>query len=581
MPREEREAAAARIAALAKQQAEIRRREAALLTSQEVEAETPEDSTADLSENHVGQIMNDQTKSSEEKITAIVDYLTAEGDDFLTARAHFSEFESYFIYLQSERTKAGVKGIEELIEEARSSIKPEIEKIVKDFLVVQQSADESYRLLEVMREARLKGETIDQIGAAIKANDYLIFQIKELSEALERREKNEKRQQDILDAKLKEEEDSRKGFKNAIVRKLLGPDKNIQAAIALAQEELSKARQDLEKGRAELAEKEKQRRNDLEAGPLTILRTIDATEKSFSDNIVHTAETSLDMIEGTASAIARVLKRINYGEEQVRKTILKLAQGQVQEVILKSILDRVKDVTEKQVNDVDRNLGLIDGQLTDSGKTEPELVLLRVDRVDVAQKHHAGRGYLEALNNMQGNFKSVVAEGVASQSRADMNSAVFQAEKDFVGCLGNETLPALACSLHSILLMKLAQQNGEISMSIDEVTRRARKVARSGLDGLTCTQDELHKKEVDRMNEAIAALDAAHEITAKGIENSIKHAAERDLLFAELGEAAEDLKILLGNADRIRGGGMAVPTRPERHADGSATAAKLGSPRAD
>ncbi len=265
-----------------------------------------------VANNQFYKIISDVAKSNDQKIQEIAKYLTTENNDYDLSRQRFAEFEAYFNYVQGQNMELDVQGIESLMKELKSALKPEVEKIVADVIEVQKGVEQSRRLLEALRAARIEDKTIDQISAAMKLNEKITAEMKDISETLDGLAETEKKKQDVLVNKQEEEKQSKVGFKNRVARLFYGPDKEIANDIDNLNEQIAVLRAEIEANQQELKDKGVQRDEHLESGPLVILRGMDATEKSFSDNLVTTAERSIELIERAKRSIQILLKRTAY-----------------------------------------------------------------------------------------------------------------------------------------------------------------------------------------------------------------------------------------------------------------------------
>jgi hypothetical protein len=504
-----------------------------------------------MKNNAVYQIMNKTSLAGDEQIAAIAKYLTVENDDYASARKRFAEFQAYFNHVQSEGMKLDMKGLERLIEEVQSALKPEVEKIVNDVIAVQKGVDESKKLLEVMRAARLEGKSIEQIKQAMDINDQVLKEIKALSDMLAQLHQTEEYRKTALNERLDAKLTSEKGFWNGIVRSFRGPDKKIAAAIEDAQQRLQGVQSDIETSNKDLQTKQTERNTNLESGPLVILRSIDATDNGFAENIVATANNSLDLIRGASTSVQRLLKRMAYSKSQAMSISDSIARAEVREAILEGAVQRVSKISHDQSENIKQRLTAQDDKL---GATEDmvEKAALNAERVSIAELQKTALAYEEDIKRTHANFAMTTANSVEAQSRAGGFYNLLLAQEDMLQQVAARTLPETARALRMGLEVNVGMQTTELASSISAVTRRAIEIGKQSYVDLATTQDELRAADLKIMQDAIDALTAAQDSVVNAAEATVKHSGERGNLTGSLSKATSGLRELLEQFDDIR-----------------------------
>jgi len=539
------EAAKRKLAELKKGSA---KKETQQLEQEELSGENVVAVNADIADNEAYKIITSSELSTAQKIEGISRFLVAKDGNYEEARLHYAEFEAYFNYSQSQNMQINVQGIQRLIKEIDSALKPEIERIIRDVLEVQKGVDDAKRLLEVLRSARIEGKTIDEIKEALQQNDALVSNISALKLRLEEMVSKKSLQEEFL----KEKEEAKTASDKKFLRKLLGPDKNLVLAVELAIQYLDEAKAQVEAVEGQVKNMESERNEKLESGPLLILRSIDATEKSFSDSIVATAKASLALIEGASKSTQTLLARTAYSEATAREINQNIAEAEVRQTILKGAIEQVSQRNKEETAKIKKELEEKDAQIGASQKGEVQFAVLNAERVDIDQQLNNALDYQEVLNQVETNFSVIAAGAVEARGSANQLASLIHTEKELLKRLGTEALPATTLALRTVLEISVAQQNSEMAVAIGAITERARSTGKDGLASLIATQQELHAQKIKDMDHAIAALSAAELAVVERIESTIAEGAETRERMTSLSDVASGLQAALGELNEIR-----------------------------
>jgi hypothetical protein len=355
----------------------------------------------------------------------------------------------------------------------------------------------------------------------------------------------------MLAAKEEAKTASEKGLVNGCKR-LFGPDKKIAAAIELAQENLEAIKAEMADFQKQLEVKNAERNQNLESGPLLILRSVDATEKSFSDSIVATAKNSLKLIEGATRSIQILLSRTAYSEATAREINHNIAEAEVRQTILKGAIQQVSRTTMAQTVNIKADLDAKDAEIATAQKGDVQFAVLQAERVDVDQRYNGALDYQEVLNQTETNFEVIAAGNVEAKSRANQLAALIHTEKELLKRLGTEALPATTLALRTVLETSVAQQNSEMAVAIGAITERARSTGKEGLRTLIGAQEELHTQKIKDMDRAIQALADAEETVVQRIETTVGEGAETRERMKSLIDVAGGLQAALGELNEIR-----------------------------
>lgn len=534
--------------------------------SVEVESQKEEQAQIDISENPVFKIMSDPSKSQQEMIEELVEFLTAKEGDYAAARENFVKFEEYFAYRQSESIETDIKGIEELIEEVRDAIKPEIDAIVKDITKVQDGVGSARSMLTVIREARVNNKTIESIRAALAENDRLLETIKGLETDLARYQRHQASAQANLDQALKDKETSETGKWNGMVRGVFGPNKKIAAAITVAQADFERAAESITRTQSQIDNNRAQRDESLENGPLTILRSIDATEENFSDNLIDTANSSLDLLRGSIQSVTRLTARTGYSDKAALAIKEKIEKAMIEQATLSGALQLVAKNTNSQSAEYTEELEALDAKINemlDKDPNDARKPLEETKRMKLANTHKDSQSYEEQVNGMLSNFKLVEANNTEASTGVGQLSSLVQSQKKLLIGLSTEALPATSAALRLTLEQVVVQQTGESALAVAQVTKRAHEVGADSMKDLTAAHDTLHGVDVQQMSNAIDALKKVEDLMVDRIKASLDQSKETGELMGRLQDVVGDLSKTTEAYQKIHVAGTAIrPRKP-------------------
>ena len=430
----------------------------------------------DISGNPIHQIIEDGSLDNDAKIQKIADYLTAEASDYPEARKHFAEFEAYCAYTQSESMKIDVKGIEKLIEEVKGSLKPEVEKIAANLTQVQTGILTSKDLLNVLHEARSRGQTLEELTSAYRENEALVAQLAALQLKVSNRTKGEEALKIERDTAEQSKRASESGFMNSLTRALTGPDKGIAAAIAYLETQLASTGKEIALTAEEKDRVTAERDQKLESGPLRILRTVDATEKGFSENLVNTANACLQLITDSTSSVQRLIQRTAFSDEQARLMNDAIAKAAFRELILKKSVVHVMDATRQQAQGLLSSLKQTNEDVTRVQAEGRSTTELEVKQIQLEQQSTAAKDYEDLLGRTAMQFDVATANSAGAQAQAQQLSALIQQEKDVLKGMSGEALPTTTRALRLTLNQALALHTHEISSTVNDLIQKARQI---------------------------------------------------------------------------------------------------------
>jgi len=495
----------------------------------------------DISSNPIHVIMEDGSLSNDEKIEKIAGYLTAEQNDYPEARRRFAEFEAYYAHTQSENMKIDVKGIERLLEELRNSLKPEVEKIARDLSDVQTKVQDAKKKLEVLREARKQGKSLEELTAAFRENESLLAQIAAAQKTLDQLAKKEESLISDLATANQRKKESESGFLNSLARTFSGPDKVIAATIQSIETRLHGAAEEITRTAGQKQAIEASRDQKLEIGPLLILRAVDATEKGYSDDLIQAAESGLSLVNGAAQAVGRLIHRNAFSVEQARVINLAISRSAVSELIIKKAIEIVTEKTHDQGLQLEQQLTANVASIKETAASGESTTELEVQKLDLDQKHRGATEYVDILGRTSMQFDKAAANSTGAQAQAEQLAELLQQEKEVLIGMASEALPTTTRALRLTLNQALALHAHELGSTVHELIQKAQELNSDSMKQLVDTQSDLHKQEIAKIEEAMKALDESAELMTKQVEANVEAAAERMQKMAELRDAAEGL----------------------------------------
>lgn len=533
----------------------------------------------DLSTNEVAKIMSDMSLSDEGRAKKLVDFLACTNGDYIEAKNRFTAFKAWFAVQQSEGVEASIKAMEDLIAEVKEAQRPLIEMIVGNLGDVQKSIDVSTRLLEVIRKARLDGKTIEQIGAAFRENQALVENIENLEKDVPAREGAIERAEKRRDSAMEDDAKSRKGFFKALARTLTGPDKDLVARLKYAEELVANAKKDLEKLRDDIAAAQKKRNTSLEEGPMMILRTLDASEKSFSENLIATATHSIALLRQIAAALTPIIVRTDRGEMDAERTLKTLGNVTARDELLCGVLNKVADVTGEQTAKMAEEIAAKDGEIATTSDAV-DLALKKSDRTKMVESRESALGYENGLKDMVMRFGSILSNDAILKDRANHGLRLLQTQKKLFEQLATEALPATASALQASLLEARAMQVGEQGLAIHAVTEAGQEMGGKSLGSVLKSTQEIHGAGVAHANKLIATLEEAKKTVAEQIKMTLEQGSTDRKLGARLTKLAGELGELSSTSIEVRTR-MAGPAAPAAANDDAAGPGRPAKVRAD
>jgi hypothetical protein len=533
--------------------------------------------TFDIANNTVAKIMDRGDLSDKGKLEAIVEFLHAKDENYNVAQKHFSEFEVYFTYEQSRRTQVSERNIQRLMDELEDGTKSTIEKILRDFAVVNMGAGNIKKLLTVMEKARVDGKTVEVLTEAYRLNEKLLAEISELRALLVTQQREEtvgNQTQTRLQATKKQRDES---FLNPLLR-LFGSEERLDESLYYSNRSLETVKFKIEKFERNLTLKESQRDKKLEDGELTILRSVDATEGGFTNQILQTAKDSLDLIKGTRESIERLLAANAKSRAASRDITTTLSTTTGREVILKGALQVVAKETRLQGETLATTVEKLAAEKAEAAGDDALMTLVTVELDKATQTDKGALDYERILETKVVSFEMLASENVAAEARAQQFATLVESHHELLSNLQQQALPVTANALEMGLQQGVALRDGLLSAGVRDATKQAQAIFGSNLEAATAAQSRLEAENLEQMRAAIAALGQAQILISTRTDKAIEHGLASMDLVKRVTASAEGVRAAMSDFQKVDSAlgshdGSAAPDAPEAPAEAGPAAA--------
>ena len=491
------------------------------------QADVSTDVIFDIEHNEIARIAENAEQSIETRLKNIAELLsageTSEGLDFATAQQRFATFEAYLAALQGRVTAVNKGAIQKLIDDLQKSQKSQVEKIVGKVIEVQTGSDRIRDLLKVFRESRIRGKTIDDISAAMKLNDQLKQQIESLDRQIAQLAALKPVQQASVTREETREAESKSGFGGWLARKVNGPDAEIASALRQARSTLATTIDNIERTQKELDAQKGQYDSQLETGDLRILRTIEVTEKSFSQEVIANAERSLALITGIETSVSLLLADTLNDRSNSDHINDELAKNTGSQTVLRGALQIVADATHTQNIGVKAKLDAVQLEIAGLGETDPQKYVKEAERDMLSAQYSDGLKYETAVKSKVATLQLIGQDNETAGGLAAQFSDLVAAQYSLLNDLHAQALPALSRGLFQGLSIAKAMRTAELAASVRAVTQRAQQTGEHNAEDLAEARKGLETEEVRRINAVIQALESAKTVTEQRTQAAIDH----------------------------------------------------------
>ena len=501
----------------------------------------------DIANNTVAKIMDRDDLSDEGKLKAVVAFLTATDADYDAAQRRFAEFEAYFTYEQSKRTQVSEQHIARLMSELQDGTKAAIENIIRDFNVVNDGAGNIKKLLRVMEKAKTDGTTIEAITNAFKINEALLKEIESLNTVLasERREETQ-----ALTRLRYYQQENGGGILNRILH-ALEDDVGSSDSSYFSHYTLDAIRTKIQACQFAISEKQSQRNRKLEDGELTILRTVDASEGGFTDQIVKTAKDSLALIMGTRASIEQLLVANAKSRNASNEIASGLSTASGRETILKGALQLVAKATRAQGEGLSVKVAALAQDKAAVAGDEAQFTLATLELDKMSHVGQRALAYERVLEARVGSFGMLASANVQAEARAQQFASLVESHHDLLSNLQQQALPVTASALEMGLQQGVALRDGLLSAGVRDATKRAQQIFGSNLAGATEAQTNLEVANLDQMRAAITALGKAQSLISERTNKAIEHGLASQDLAVEVTASADAVSAALSEFQKV------------------------------
>jgi hypothetical protein len=522
-----------------------------------------------LENNPVAAIMGDTEKSTEQKIEALSAYLITKDEDYKTARQHFAEFEAYFAHAQSQSMDLSEERIQKLINEVRENVILKIEAIVRDLASVQHDAEELDKMLDALEQATAEGKSVGELQAAVLLNDKIISEIKAIEQTLAKLDKDKvSGEQEVRDA-LDEKIASHQGFWNS-VKRAFGEDKSIIARIEVAQNRLASVVREIEL-QQKTSEQKKTERNEKLEGPLTVLRTLDATENGFSERIAQTGEHDLGLIRAAKFSIENLLLQLSQSKLASAEMAKSVTAATIRNSILRGAVQKAEVESDKQSVAIKVRLDAKADEIKALGDDSQNVVqkqIMEADHAVIKELFSEAYRYREEMEHALATFATVTTKNTNSEAAVQRYADFLYNLERMIKRLQNEALPQAAEDLHMSLETDRALKLAGAGRSVGQSVAAAENLARRNIVRLGRTTGILREEEIADLDALTESTLAAQNILLDASEATVAHGIKRGEGVRKALEAAEVLKSMIEeavvlSADAANIGKPNGPTEPD------------------
>lgn len=503
----------------------------------------------DFENNPVATVMGDTEKSTEQKIQALSAYLITENEDYKTARQHFADFEAYFTHAQSQSMDLSEERIQKLINEVRENVILRIEAIVRDLATVQHDAEELDKMLDALEQATAEGKSVAELQAAVLLNDKIIAEINSIEQNLAKLGKDKvSREREVQDA-LDEQIASHQGFWNSIKR-VFGEDKGITARIEVAQNRLASVVQEIEL-RQKTSDQKKTERNEKLEGPLTVLRTLDATENGFSERIARTGEHDLGLIRAAKFSIENLLLQLSQSKLASAEMAKTVTAATIRNSVLRGAVQKAEEESAKQSVAIKGRLDAKADEikaLGDDSKNVVQKQIMEADHAIIKELFSEAYRYREEMEHALATFATVTTKNTKSEAAVQRYADFLYNLERMIKRLQNEALPQAAEDLHMSLETDRALKLAGAGRSVGQSIAAAENLARRNIMRLGRTTGILRKEEIADLDALTESTIAAQNILLDASEATVAHGIKRGEGVRKALEAAEVLKAMIEEA---------------------------------
>jgi hypothetical protein len=297
--------------------------------------------------------------------------------------------------------------------------------------------------------------------------------------------------------------------------------------------------------------KEAQRNKKLEDGELTILRTVDATEGGFTQQIYQTAEDSLELIKGTRVSIERLLAANAKSRAASTEISDTLNKTMGQETILKGALQVVATETHLQGKNISAEVDKLVHEKAEAAGDDAEVTLATLKLNKISQTGKGALNYEHVLETKVISFGMLASANVQAEARAQQFSALVESHGDLLSNLQQQALPVTASALEMGLQQGVALRDGLLAAGVRDATKRAQEIFGSNLEGATEAKGRLEAENLNQMRAAILALGQAQALITERTNKAIEHGLTSMDLVSKVTASADAVRAAMSDFQKV------------------------------
>jgi hypothetical protein len=415
-----------------------------------------------------------------------------------------------------------------------------------------------------MEKARVDGTTVEVLTNAFRVNETLLRDISALKAVLADEKSEEAQAQSRLRNYQREGEE---GLLNNFLH-MFGADVRESESVHYSQSRLESIKEKIQKCQATISEKESQRNKKLEDGELTILRTVDATEGGFTDQIVQTAKDSLALITGTRVSIEKLLAANAKSRAASTEITNVLNSATGRETILKGALELVAKETRLQGESLGAEVGKLTQEKAEAAGNAAQFTLATVKLDKMRQTGQSASDYEHVLETRVISFGMLASANVQAEARAQQFSTLVESHHELLSNLQQQALPVTASALEMGLQQGVALRDGLLAAGVRDATKKAQLIFGANLAGATEAQTTLESENLNQMRAAIAALGKAQALINERTDKAIEHGLASMDLVEKVTASADAVSAALSDFQKVgavlasRDDGVAAPPTP-------------------
>jgi hypothetical protein len=307
----------------------------------------------------------------------------------------------------------------------------------------------------------------------------------------------------------------------------------------------------IQDGQDNIHAREEQRNKKLEDGELTILRTVDASESGFTDQILKTAKDSLALITGTRVSIENLLAANAKSRAASNEIANILSSTTGRETILKGALQLVAKETRLQGESIGKDVEKLTQAKAEVAGDPAQFTLAAVKLDKMGQTGQDALNYGRVLETRVTSFGMLASANVQAEARSQQFATLIESHHELLSNLQQQALPVTASALEMGLQQGVALRDGLLAAGVRDATKKAQQIFGANLAGATDAQTRLESDNLDQMRAAIAALGKAQGVIADRTDKAIAHGLASMDLVEKVTVSADAVSAALSDFQKV------------------------------